>query len=86
MAPLMIIGILKDRRRRVVDDRVHEIRTDVLVLDQAEEDVGNNDKGLGRDGITLTEAIAAGDPFSRDPVQEDGGLCLNKLLLSCVNI
>jgi hypothetical protein len=63
---------LKDWRRRVVEDRVHEIRTDVLVLDQVEEDVSNNDEEIGRDGITLTEAIAVGDPFSRNHVQEDG--------------
>jgi hypothetical protein len=38
------------------------------------EDIGDQDEKVGRQSVTLPEAVPAANPSSRDSVEEDGGV------------
>jgi hypothetical protein len=64
-----IISVLEDGARGIRDERVEERGGEGGIMEEATENISNNDEEIRGEGVALPKAVAAVDPFSRHPVQ-----------------
>ena len=56
-----VISILKERSRRGVKDRVKDMLHGGRMLENTQEDIGNNNEEVRGEGVTLSQPIAIGE-------------------------
>jgi hypothetical protein len=69
-----VVGILKDRARKVIDQGVEKQPVTRSPEEKLLKHIGDNVKEEGGERVPLPKPTSTLDPASGDPVKEDGGL------------
>jgi hypothetical protein len=69
-----VIGILKDRTREVINERVKKEASLRRMEQKLLEDIRNQVKEKGGEGVTLSKPTPTLDPPSRDAIQKNSSL------------
>lgn len=64
-----VISVLEDGARSIRDERVEERGGEGGIMEEAAENISNNDEEIRGEGVALPKAVAVVDPFSGHPVQ-----------------
>jgi hypothetical protein len=69
-----VVGVLKNGARGAIYKGMAKMRRENRVMKEAPENIGDDDEKIGGQGISLSKASTAADPFPGNAVQEDSRL------------